>query len=210
MSGCTKSCSMQAYFYAPGLKGPSGASSNRIVRLSVRLSVCNSVPLTNKKQYLKFGWWYITRLGLLVHLWVPHTSLTSHAPGVGRDQNVGLRDFCHSFTLLPAGASVFHKHMSSSYFCTCLLLVYGKEIASIRFSFALKNHPYREIVGSLTNNFRSLEPLHHSVRIWPCGGATDQELNQQSALLVISMDNGIFKYAVFWNVHRVDFPISDI
>ena len=27
-------------FYAPGLKGPPGASSNRIVRLSVRLSVC--------------------------------------------------------------------------------------------------------------------------------------------------------------------------
>ena len=66
------------YFYAPGLKGPPGASSNWIdhlfvcpsvclsVRPSVRLSVClsvrpsvrNSVPLTNKLQYLKFGWWY--------------------------------------------------------------------------------------------------------------------------------------------------------
>ena len=33
--------------------------------------------------------------------------------GVGRGQNVGLRDFCHSLTLLPPGASVFHKHMSS-------------------------------------------------------------------------------------------------
>ena len=55
-------------FYAPGLKGPPGASSNQIVRpsvclsvcLSVRLSVCpsvrNSVPLTIKVQYLKFGW----------------------------------------------------------------------------------------------------------------------------------------------------------
>ena len=50
-------------FYAPGLKGPPGASSNRIVcpsvclsvRPSVRLSVRNSVPLTNKVQYLKFG-----------------------------------------------------------------------------------------------------------------------------------------------------------
>ena len=29
-----------SYFYAPGLKGPPGASSNRIVRLSVRPSVC--------------------------------------------------------------------------------------------------------------------------------------------------------------------------
>ena len=42
------SCHMA--FYAPGLKGPSGASSNQIVLLSVRLSiflsVCNYVPLT--------------------------------------------------------------------------------------------------------------------------------------------------------------------
>ena len=41
--------------YAPGLKGPPGASSNRIVRLSVCPSVRNSVPLANKVQYLKFG-----------------------------------------------------------------------------------------------------------------------------------------------------------
>ena len=44
---------------------------------------------------------------------VPHTSLTSHAPGGWAGQNVGLRDFCHILTLLPPGASVFHKHMSS-------------------------------------------------------------------------------------------------
>ena len=41
-------------FYAPGLKGPPGASSNRIVCPSVRPSVClsvrNSIPLTNKVQ----------------------------------------------------------------------------------------------------------------------------------------------------------------
>ena len=43
------------YFYATGLKGPPGASSNRIVRLSVCLSVRNSVPLTHTVQYLKFG-----------------------------------------------------------------------------------------------------------------------------------------------------------
>ena len=37
-----------------------------------------------------------------------------HMPlGVGQGQNVGLGDFCHSLTLLPPGASVFHKHMSS-------------------------------------------------------------------------------------------------
>ena len=42
-------------FNAPGLKGPLGASSSRIICLSLRLSVRNSVPLTNKVQYLKFG-----------------------------------------------------------------------------------------------------------------------------------------------------------
>ena len=42
------------HFYAPGLKGPLGKSSNRIVLLSVR----NFVPLTNKVQYLRFGWSY--------------------------------------------------------------------------------------------------------------------------------------------------------
>ena len=36
--------------------------------------------------------------------------------GVGRGQNVGLRDFCHILTLLPPGVSVFHKHMSSPSF----------------------------------------------------------------------------------------------
>ena len=55
-------------FYASGLKGSSGASSNWIVRLSVRpsarLSVHNSVPLTNKVQYLKFGSDTVTKLGL--------------------------------------------------------------------------------------------------------------------------------------------------
>ena len=33
--------------------------------------------------------------------------------GDGARQNVGLRNFYHSLTLLPPGASVFHKHMSS-------------------------------------------------------------------------------------------------
>ena len=48
--------------YDPGLKGLPGASSVWIVRPSVRLSIYlffrNSVPLTNKVQYLKFGWSY--------------------------------------------------------------------------------------------------------------------------------------------------------
>ena len=59
-------CVRHIYFYAPGLKGPPGASSVWIVcpsvrlsvRLFVRLSVRNSVPLTFKVQYFKFGWSY--------------------------------------------------------------------------------------------------------------------------------------------------------
>ena len=36
--------------------------------------------------------------------------------GVGRGQNVGLKDFCHILTWLSPGASVFHKY-TSSLFC---------------------------------------------------------------------------------------------
>ena len=91
------------------------------VRLSVCLSVClsirNSVPLSNKVQYLKFGWWYSNQT------WTVSSSIgSSHFTdipcpwGWGEwGQNVGLRDFCHIWTLLPPGASVFHKHMSSLY-----------------------------------------------------------------------------------------------
>ena len=68
------------------------------VRPSVRLSVCpsvrNSVPLINKVQYLKFGWSYSN------HTWTVSSSKgCSHFTditfpwGMGRGQNVGLRDF---------------------------------------------------------------------------------------------------------------------
>ena len=40
---CPKNCELQHHFYAPGLKGPPGASTNWIIRLSVRLSVCLSI-----------------------------------------------------------------------------------------------------------------------------------------------------------------------
>ena len=41
--------------YAPVLKVPSGASSNRIIHLSVCSFLRNSVTLINKVRYLKFG-----------------------------------------------------------------------------------------------------------------------------------------------------------
>ena len=80
----------------------------------VRLFVRNSVPLINKVQYLKFHWSYSDRT------WTVSSSKgCSHFTditcpwGMGWGQNVGLRDICNSLTLLPPGASVFHKHMSS-------------------------------------------------------------------------------------------------
>ena len=45
----------KGHFYALGLKGPLG---HPVIGSSFRLSVHNSVPITNKLQYLKFGWWY--------------------------------------------------------------------------------------------------------------------------------------------------------
>ena len=48
------------------------------------------------------------------HVRVPHTSLASHAPGMGQRQNIGLRDFCHILTYLLPGTSVFHNHIFSS------------------------------------------------------------------------------------------------
>ena len=58
-------------FYAPGLKGPPGASSNWIVRLSVCLSVCPSVCLSvipsrlqTKCNILSLGDDKVTKLGL--------------------------------------------------------------------------------------------------------------------------------------------------
>ena len=106
-------------FYAPAWKVDQGhlvigSSVCPSVRLSVCPSVCpsvrNSVPLTNKVQYIKFVWWYSNHTWT-VHLWFPHWHHLFL--GVGQNQNVGLRDFCNFSTLLPPGASVFHKHVSS-------------------------------------------------------------------------------------------------
>ena len=90
-------------FYAPGLKGPPGASSNQIVRLSVclsvRLSVRNSVPLTIKVQYLKFGCWYNYQTWTVSSSkGCSHFTDITRPWGLGRGQNVGLRDFCHNWT----------------------------------------------------------------------------------------------------------------
>ena len=76
----------------------------RFVCLSVRLSVRNSVPLTIKVQYLKFGWWYNYQTWTVSSSkGCSHFTDITRPWGLGRGQNVGLRDFCHNWTLLPPG-----------------------------------------------------------------------------------------------------------
>ena len=94
----------------PSLKGPRRASSNRIVRLSVRLSVCLSVipsRLHTKCNIQSLGDDTAIKLGLRVHPWVPHTLLTSHALGEGQGQNLGLGDFCHIWICCHRGHPCF-------------------------------------------------------------------------------------------------------
>ena len=81
-------CEMAMDFYAPGLKGPSGHEViGSSVPLSKRLSACFSVGLSvipsrlqTKSKNKSLGEDTVIKRGLLVHLRVPHTALTSHAP----------------------------------------------------------------------------------------------------------------------------------
>ena len=98
--------------YAPGLKGLSGTSSNRIVHLSVR----NSVPLTNQVQYLKFGCWYSNQT------WTVSSSMDcSHFTditcpwGWGWVRILDLKIFAIFWLSCHWGASQFLKHMSCFY-----------------------------------------------------------------------------------------------
>ena len=108
---------LQTTFFAPGLKGSPGASSVWIVCPSVCLSICPfcpfirySVPLTNKVQYLKLSWSYSNQ-AWTVSPYIVCSHFTYIPCPWGGGQNVGLADFCHILTLLPPGASVFHKHV---------------------------------------------------------------------------------------------------
>ena len=95
------------FFYAPGLKGPLGASSVWIaVFLSVRLSVRNL--------NLKFGWSYSNQTWT-VSSWKG----CSHFTGIPCPWG-GMGSKCRTWRFLPyyhfdfvaAGSSMFHKHMS--------------------------------------------------------------------------------------------------
>ena len=81
-------------FLCPRPERSAGASSNWTVRLSVHPFVCPTVCLSvclsviSPRLQTKCNIWSlandkVTTFGLYFHLWVPHTSLTSHTPGSG-------------------------------------------------------------------------------------------------------------------------------
>ena len=102
------------YFYAPGLKGLLGASSNRIVRLSVCPSVCPLFRPAYKVQKLKFWWWYSNLTGIVSSL-----KGSSHLTDIpclwgGAGSKCRTWDFGHILTLLPPGHGCFTN--------TCLVM----------------------------------------------------------------------------------------
>ena len=112
----------QCLFSCPRLEGPPGAASNWIVRLFVCPSVRNSILLSNKEQYFKFGWWYSNQT------WTVSPSMDcSHFTDIpcpwewGWGQNEGLKRFLPYFNFVATGViSVFLKHMSSFFLqCDC-------------------------------------------------------------------------------------------
>ena len=101
-------------FYARP-ESSAGASSNRIVcrsvHLSVRLSVRNSVPLTNKVRYLKFGWWYSNHtLNVSSYMGSSHFTNITSPWGLGQDQNVGITDFAIFNFVAAGGIHVSQTH----------------------------------------------------------------------------------------------------
>ena len=60
-------------------------------------SIRNSVPLPNKVQYFKFGWWYSNQtLTISPSIDCSYFTGIPSPLGLGRGQHVGFRDFCHS------------------------------------------------------------------------------------------------------------------
>ena len=93
------------------------ASGHIVIGLFVRLSVClsvrNSVSLTKIGNNLNFGDDTVTKLGLLVHLLVSQTSLTFHTPwGVARLKCGTLR-YLHYFDIVAAWGIRYPQHVSS-------------------------------------------------------------------------------------------------
>ena len=95
------------YFYAPGLKGPPGPSSNRIICPSViwsRLHIRFNVQ--------RLGWSYSHQTWTVSSFkgWSHGPDIT--CPWDGAGSKCGTWRFCQILTLLLLVASMFYKHMS--------------------------------------------------------------------------------------------------
>ena len=99
-------------FYAPAWKVRRG---HLVIGSSVCLFVRNSAPLTNKVQYLKFGWWHSNQTWSVGSSMGSSyfTDITCPWGGAGSKCRTNRFFSLHILTLLVLGAFVFHKHMSS-------------------------------------------------------------------------------------------------
>ena len=81
-----------------------GSSVCPFVRPSVYPSVRNSVPLTNKVQYLKFGWWYSYQTwNVSSSMGSSHFTDPSHDPGVRAGSKCRTKRFFAIFWLCATG-----------------------------------------------------------------------------------------------------------
>ena len=106
-------------------------------------SVCNSVPLTIKVQYLKFGWWYNYQTWTVSSSkGCSHFTDITRPWGVGQGQNVGLRDFCHNWTLLPPG----HTCFTNTFLVFCFYFPKTTEISTIFYSDIIETVIYSDYI----------------------------------------------------------------
>ena len=82
----------------------------------------------------------ITKLGQEVHLRVAHTSLTSHAPGMGLGKNVGLKRFCQILTLMQREHPCFTNTSWFVYNGQKLELIYALKVLNEGFTIWLHVH----------------------------------------------------------------------
>ena len=112
------------------------------VCLSVRLSVRNPVPLINKVQYLKFGWSYSNQTWTVCSSkGFSHFTDIPFPRGVGRGQNLGLRDFAIFGFCCHRGHPCFTN--------TCLVC----------FFFEIAHHPAPSAGQQYASSTSSPEPL---------------------------------------------------
>ena len=146
----------------PGLKGqPGHLGIGSSVRTSVRWSVHNYVPLTNKVQYLKVGWsytnqtWTVSSSKCCSHF----TDITCPWGGRQRGENVGLRDF-----------AIFWLYCRLGHLCfinTCLV-----DIVTLTFDYSPKTFIFMRrhfTINILSNTMWNLNLYLHRIKWYHFG-----------------------------------------